>query len=677
MSSETLDAIIRWQNALDRGTVPLEITFHGGEPLVPGTDFYRMALPLLRNELAPREVRFGMQSNLWLLTEELCELFSEYRLSLGTSIDGPEEINDAQRGAGYFQRTMAGIARARSFGLDVGCICTFTAQSAKQADEVFDFFVGEGLGFSIHAAVPPLGHSGDGWGISPEDYGQLLADMLDQYLDYTDRIRISTLDAMCRSISSGHGSVCTFDDCLGKYLAVDPQGWIYSCQRFAGNPQYRLGNVLNCPSLDDLSKAPFWRLLEERQERIEEECGGCLHLAICQGGCPYNVLAANHGNFERTLRDPHCPAYNRIFSDISDRALEEVFNDDNLNAVVEEGPSKYGLMRKGKLIELMRGGSHPQQVAHRARETLAAVALAVCESPKEAMRKLDQAGVITKPGKALQSLKALRDRLDTQSQEGRINAYLHVTYGCNLHCSHCYARSGPEVSPGMDVEDVVDLVRQVEGAGFRKAVITGGEPLMHPLRDMLLDALAGLREGIKPMQTVLRTNLAYPLTPSLLERLACSTDQVVVSIDGNETSHDARRGRGTYARTVSNLRELLSTHPRSRVSITAVLTAGQMDGLEGEAVRMLGEELEVRVRFKSVLPLGRGNGLGLTPAFYSSLDEDIETMAYGVRPASTCGLGMNLYIDPDGVCFPCYAMMGECHRLGNALSEGLARSIPT
>jgi uncharacterized protein len=97
-----------------------------------------------------------------------------------------------------------------------------------------------------------------------------------------------------------------------------------------------------------------------------------------------------------------------------------------------------------------------------------------------------------------------------------------------------------------------------------------------------------------------------------------------------------------------------------------------MDGLEGEAVRMLGEELEVRVRFKSVLPLGRGNGLGLTPAFYSSLDEDIETMAYGVRPASTCGLGMNLYIDPDGVCFPCYAMMGECHRLGNALSEGLA-----
>ena len=157
-----------------------------------------------------------------------------------------------------------------------------------------------------------------------------------------------------------------------------------------------------------------------------------------------------------------------------------------------------------------------------------------------------------------------------------------------------------------------------------------------------------------------------------LERLADSTDQVVVSVDGDEASHDARRGAGTYARTVANLRALLAANPRSEVGITAVLTAEQMDGPEGEAVRTLGEELDVRVRFKSVLPLGRGAELGLTPAFYSSLDDDIERVAYAARPASTCGLGMNLYVGPDGGCYPCYALMGERHRLGNALDEGLA-----
>ena len=92
MRQETVEAVVRWQSALG-GDEPLEITFHGGEPLVPGIDFYRMALPLLRDGLSPRPVRFAMQSNLWLLTDELAELLREHDVSIGTSLDGPEAIN--------------------------------------------------------------------------------------------------------------------------------------------------------------------------------------------------------------------------------------------------------------------------------------------------------------------------------------------------------------------------------------------------------------------------------------------------------------------------------------------------------------------------------------------------------------------------------------------------------
>jgi uncharacterized protein len=253
-----------------------------------------------------------------------------------------------------------------------------------------------------------------------------------------------------------------------------------------------------------------------------------------------------------------------------------------------------------------------------------------------------------------------------------VNAYLHVTYACNLTCNHCYAKAGPGASPAMAVDDVVRLVQEAAQARFRKAVITGGEPLAHPQRDALLDALAALRDQVKPMQIVLRTNLAYPLTSELVERLARSTDQVVVSLDGDETCHDARRGAGTYACTVANLRELLAANPTFEVCITAVLTAEQIGGLEGDSVRALGEELGVRVRTMSVLPLGRSADLGLTPEFYSSLEDDAESVAYGTHISATCGLGMNLYVGPDGECYPCYALMGERHRLGNAFGEGLA-----
>ena len=674
MRRETVEAVVRWQNSFD-GSKPLEITFHGGEPLVPGAPFYRMALPLLHEGLAPRPVRFAVQSNLWLLTDELCDLFREYGVSLGTSLDGPEPINDLQRGQGYFERTMAGIERARAHGMDAGCICTFTPRSAARAEDVFDFFAHEGIGFSMHAALPSSGQPDNGWTLSPEAHGQLLVDMLGRYLANLDRVRISTLDAMCRSVSTGHGGVCTFGDCLGEYLAVDPEGWIYACQRFAGMPEYRLGNVHDCPSPEMLSEAPAWRMFQDRQERIEEECGSCSHLDFCRGGCPYNVLTANGNSFDHTLRDPHCLAYQRVLGHIADRALQEVFSEENLAAVVEKGAGKYGLMHKGKLLQIMRGGPHPQKVARRARELVATIALAVSESPAEALRKLDRAGLITRPDLALGSLTALRNRLDTQSQQGLVNAYIHVTYACNLTCTHCYAQSGPGASPAMAVDDVARLVQEAAAMGFRKAVITGGEPLVHPQRDTLLDALAALREQVKPLQTVIRTNLAYPLTLALVEKLAHSTDQVVISVDGDQASHDARRGAGTYARTVANVRVLLAANPTAEAYIAAVLTAEQMGGSPGHAVRALGEELGLQVRFKSVLPLGRGADLALTPAFYSSLDDGAEAIAYGARPAATCGLGMNLCVGPDGACYPCYALMGERHRLGNALDGGLLAAI--
>jgi uncharacterized protein len=194
MGRKTLEAVVEWQRRLalpageDADTRPghgtLKITFHGGEPLVPGARWYREALPLLREGLAPRKVRFAAQSNLWLLTDELCELFREHGVSLGTSLDGPEAINDAQRGAGYFARTMAGIERARAYGLDVGAICTFTAVSVPHAPEIFDFFVREGLNFSVHAALPSLRYpEANRWSITPEAHGELLVGLLNRYLE--------------------------------------------------------------------------------------------------------------------------------------------------------------------------------------------------------------------------------------------------------------------------------------------------------------------------------------------------------------------------------------------------------------------------------------------------------------------------------------------------------------
>jgi uncharacterized protein len=671
MRRETVKAVVRWQHILADGN-SLEITFHGGEPLVPGAKFYRMALPILREGLAPRRVRFAMQSNLWLLTDELCEVFRAYGVSIGTSLDGPELITDAQRGQGYFRRTMAGIERARSNGISADCICTFSAQSAPYAEQIFDFFAHEGLNFTLHAALPSLRYpTANAWTLSPKAHGELLVKMLDRYLDNLGKVRINTLDTLCRSVSTGRGGICTFDDCLGGYLAVGPGGEIYPCQRFGGMSEYQLGNVHDSPSLETLSESFVWRTFQKRQEHIGKECGDCPHLGFCRGGCPYNALAANGEGFNQTLRDPHCSSYRRIFDYIVDRAMEEVFSEDNMDAVVSQADPEAGLLRRGKLLSIMRDGPHPYQVAQHARRILAAVALAATGSPLEAARRFQQLGLVTNASRTEAGMVALHRHLTTPAT-GLNNLYLHVTFACPLRCTHCYAQAGSGRSGSFSVADVVCACHQAAELGFRHAVITGGEPLVHPQRDGLLNALAELREGVKPLLTVLRTSLALPMDNALLQRISHSTDEVVVSVDGDRETHDTRRGAGTYDLTVGNLRALIEMGYDTGLSLATVLPLQLANGPPGDAVRALAQELGIRrTRFRPVLPLGRAvdSELDIVPETLWRHVDPRQVVAYGFSPVASCGMGKNLYVEPDGTAYPCYAWHGEDWLLGHINSD--------
>jgi len=645
----------------------VDITFHGGEPLLAGKDWYRQALPLLQGRFEGR-LKLGLQSNLWLLDDEFCTLFLEHNVSIGTSLDGPEKINDAQRGRGYFSRTMRGIEIARRNGINPGVICTFTRSSAAHYQEVFEFFASQGLSFSVHEAVCTLSNGRmDGLTLAPNEAAKLMVNLFDYYLENITRTKISTFDSMARGLATQNGAICAFGDCLGKYLTIGPGGEIHSCNRFAYHPEWQIGSVFDQPDEEMFARSPAWKKLRQRERSVREDCGDCVHFDYCKGGCPYNAFTSGTDR-----RDPNCPVYRRLFEHISDRALAEVFSEENLNAVIQHGPGKNGLMRKGRLIQVMKDGLHPQETARKARETVAAVALACSRSLEEAVDKLEKAGIVTRREVALGSLRSLRQRLDQQSQQGLVNTYLHVTYSCNLSCAHCYAQAGPGKSSSMRVDEVRRLAIEAAAAGFQKVVITGGEPMVHPERDELLDALARLHCEIKSAQTTLRTNLAYPLTPDLIIRIAKATDQIVVSVDGDESYHEARRGSGTYARTIENLRLLLDVVPASKILFTAVLTADLIEGIPGRSVKDLGQGLGVKVRFKTVLPIGRAINSGLKPAYYNSLDDSAEALAASTGPTATCGLGKNLYIGPRGECYPCYALIGSKHYLGNALEDGLA-----
>ena len=80
----------------------------------------------------------------------------------------------------------------------------------------------------------------------------------------------------------------------------------------------------------------------------------------------------------------------------------------------------------------------------------------------------------------------------------------------------------------------------------------------------------------------------------------------MVSVDGDPETHDARRGKGSYALTISNLERLVALHGQAEISLAAVLPLRLTQGEPGNSVRALAQRLGIRrTRFRPILPIGR------------------------------------------------------------------------
>jgi uncharacterized protein len=321
MSIDTIKETVEWLK--DFRNDPVTFTFHGGEPLLAGADFYRKALPMLTEGLPHLDPNFALQTNLWKLTPELAEVLAEHNIPIGSSLDGPQELNDLQRSEGYYEKTMRGYEIAKEHGLNVQFICTFTSYSVKFKEDIFNYFMENGLTLKLHPALPSLrGKEPEKWALAPEEYGELLVYLLDKYLENMGRIEVRNINDYCRCVFTSRGTVCTFVNCMDNTFAVGPDGSIYPCYRFVGMPKYVMGNVYDHPSIEDLSKSEAWKLMHQFKEYVDRECKRCKHIRYCRGGCPYNAIVPAEGAVKGV--DPHCVAYKRIFDEITDRFNKEM-----------------------------------------------------------------------------------------------------------------------------------------------------------------------------------------------------------------------------------------------------------------------------------------------------------------------------------------------------------------
>ena len=598
----------------------IHITFHGGEPLLAGKAFYEWILKEIRSRFG-RRAHLSVQSNLWALDDEFALLLKKYDVSVGTSVDGFREMCDEQRGSGYYDKTKAGEAILHKFRMCGGEICTFAAQNTDQAAKVFEQAV---YPYSIHGAVPSYGFEKNECCVDVPGMTRIFLDSYEAYKKDPAHCRISTIDAMARGCFEGKGSLCTFFDCLGVFAAISPDGGIYSCQRFAGIREFSLGNVMDDPDEEQILTSPAYQLLYKKQEACPDACGSCPHVEYCRGGCLYNSFTAN------TPKDPYCEAYRSVFNRICQ------------DMTMEMGNAMLGKIAPTPILAMAGDQPHPYDL--RVSRERMKLALEWGKQPADAQRFPDRF-----PEKHLYKF------------------YLHVTFRCPLCCPHCYAEGGTRQSDELSPDRLTELIRQAVNAGFRSVIITGGEPLYYPEFDRLLELISAM--DMKGSKLVLRSSFGFDIPTKRMKRICELFDEISVSVDGDRVTHDKRRGAGRYDRTIKNLGAACALRAAEKLSISTVLEKKQCDGEPGDSVRELASRLKIsQVRMRPLRPLGRCSSA--PPEAIDLCSETLDRQD-DFHPRHSCGIGQNLYIEPDGSVFPCYAWCKPDKKLGDLKTEDL------
>jgi His-Xaa-Ser system radical SAM maturase HxsB len=157
----------------------IKIEFQGGEPLLNFDLIKYIVLEAKkRNKTENRKLAFVIATNLSVLSDEILDFCRTHKVMLSTSLDGPEDLHNANRpnvGNNSYQITIDGINKARgALGVDqLSALMTTTSLSLPRVTDIIDEYLRQGFrgiflrnlspyGFAIKTKVFD-GYSSDEW----------------------------------------------------------------------------------------------------------------------------------------------------------------------------------------------------------------------------------------------------------------------------------------------------------------------------------------------------------------------------------------------------------------------------------------------------------------------------------------------------------------------------------
>ena len=301
MDDETLENCIKQLFSASSGNTVL-FSWHGGEPLLAGIDFYKKALSIQKKHL-PQGKQFlnGVQTNGTLINQEWCEFFAGNRFVIGISIDGPEDFHNAMRKTkskqGSFLKTLNGFQLLRDFGINTEILCVVNSCNVQYPLEVYEFF--KTLGAKYITFLPLVERKDSGVGEVSEtsvpayEFGLFLSAVFDEWVKKDiGTVKIQIFEEALRTAFDQEHTLCIFKERCGGVPVVEKTGDFYSCDHFVEKGQ-SLGNINVHPLKYFLNHPNQKAFGDAKLSTLPQYCIRCEVRKMCNGECPKNRFVAS------------------------------------------------------------------------------------------------------------------------------------------------------------------------------------------------------------------------------------------------------------------------------------------------------------------------------------------------------------------------------------------------
>ena len=281
------------EHALLHGLPEVQISFHGGEPLLLGAALLDRYATIMR-EVAGRDfdVSLNIQTNATLIDDEIVEVLRCHQFNVGVSIDGGPVANDRNRvdhrGTSSYEATIRGLRHLQDGfpGQPDGVLAVVDLRNDPL--EVFDAIAGLGvqrLDFLLplhHWDRPPLRLRGD-----PYEYGAWYLRIFDAWVagrhPGTD---IRFLRNIVQQLVGAPGDYENMNLAPATLVTITTDGEIegVDCLKSTASGLQKTGLNIRTTSFDDVLPLRLLALRQSGFGQLSTTCQSCKYSRVCAGG---------------------------------------------------------------------------------------------------------------------------------------------------------------------------------------------------------------------------------------------------------------------------------------------------------------------------------------------------------------------------------------------------------